>query len=218
MKKIENMAEKKLILIGGGGHCRSVIDVIEASGREILGIIEQPQFEPDNVLGYPVLGSNDVISRYVDEAEFVITVGQIKSAAVRQHLVDEVVKAGGRFAIIISPLAHVSHYASIGEGTVVMHNVVVNAGAKVGSQCILNTRCTIEHDTVVGDFCHISTHAVINGGSSIGDRVFIGSNTVVAQVLSITSDVVVGAGGVVCQNIENSGIYCGVPAKLKQKK
>lgn len=206
---------KKLILIGGGGHCRSVIDVIEASGREILGIIEQPQFEPDNVLGYPVLGSNEVISQYVDEAEFVITVGQIKNATVRQHLVDEVVKSGGRFATIISPLAHVSPHAKVGEGTVVMHNVVVNAGAKVGVQCILNTRCTIEHDAVVGDFCHISTHAVINGGSSVGDRVFIGSNSVVAQVLSISSDIVVGAGTVVVKSLADKGLYIGNPAKLK---
>lgn len=206
---------KKLILIGGGGHCRSVIDVIEASGREIMGIIEQPQFEPDNVLGYPVLGCNDVIGRYVEEAEFVITVGQIKSAAVRQHLVDVVLKAGGRFATIISPSAHVSRYATVGEGTVVMHNVVVNAGAKVGEQCILNTRCTIEHDAVVGDFCHVSTHAVINGGSCVGDRVFIGSNTVVAQVLSIASDIVVGAGAVVVKSLADKGTYIGNPAKLK---
>lgn len=204
---------KKLILIGGGGHCRSVIDVIEASGREIMGIIEQPQFEQDNVLGYPILGSNEVIGKYVNEAEFVIAVGQIKNAQVRMDLADEVSRQGGKFATIISPLAHVSRHAKIEEGSVVMHYAMVNAGAKVGKHCILNTRSTIEHDASIGDFCHISTGTIINGGSMVGNCVFIGSSATVAQVLSISSDVVVGAGAVVVRSLNDEGIYVGNPAK-----
>lgn len=206
--------EKKIVLIGGGGHCRSVIDVAETAGREILGIIDDFRPVGDSVLGYPVIGSDRDIEKYVGEAEFIVTVGQVKDAGSRKSLHERVLSAGGKFATLISPLAHVSKYAQVGEGTVVMHNAVINAGAIIGNGCIINTACNIEHDAIVGALTHISTGAMINGGAVIGSEVMVGSGAVVLQSIVIDNGCVIGAGAVVTRPTEEIGIYVGVPAKF----
>lgn len=212
------MSQKNLILIGGGGHCKSVIDVAESAGYNILGILDMPEDIGKAVLDYKVIGTDDDIPQYADKAAFVITVGFIKSPAIRMRLLDKVREAGGKLATIVASTAHVSRYASLGEGTVVMHQAVVNAGARIGENCIINTFCNIEHDAVIGDQCHISTGAMVNGDCKVGKMCFIGSQSVLANGISICDDVIVGAGSLVRKNILKPGIYSGNPAILKIKK
>ena len=130
------MNQRNLVLIGGGGHCKSVIDVAESAGYNILGILDMPEDIGKSVLDYKVIGTDDDIPQFVEKAEFIITVGFIKSPAIRMRLFDKVREAGGKLATIIASTAHVSRYASLDEGTVVMHQAVVNAGAKIGENCI----------------------------------------------------------------------------------
>ena len=176
---------KPLILIGGGGHCKSVIDVAESAGCTILGILDRPEEVGTRVLGYDVIGTDDDMAKYADKADFIVTVGQIKSPDLRIKLHRMLADAGCRLATIISPTAHVSKYATIGEGTVVMHQAVVNADAKIGKGCIINTFSNIEHDVVIGDYCHISTGAMVNGGSTVADGTFVGSQSVINQCVKI---------------------------------
>lgn len=185
---------KHIILIGGGGHCKSVIDVAESAGYTILGILDKAELVGTKVLGYEVIGTDDDIPEFIDKAEFVITVGQIKSPAIRHKLASLVNLAGGKMATIIANDACVSKYAEIGEGTVVMHKAVVNAGAKIGCNCIVNTMANIEHDCEIGDFCHISTGAMINGDCKIGDKTFIGSGAVVVNGVIVESNSFIKAG------------------------
>ena len=209
---------KKLYLIGGGGHCKSVIDVAESAGYNIIGILDIPENIGKSVLDYKVIGTDDDILQFADKAQFIITVGFIKSPAIRMRIFDKVKEAGGKLATIIASTAHVSRYASLGEGTVVMHQAVVNAGTRIGENCIINTFCNIEHDAVIGDQCHISTGAMVNGDCKVGKLCFIGSQSVLANGISICDDVIVGAGSLVRKNILKPGIYSGNPAILKIKK
>lgn len=204
---------KNLILIGGGGHCKSVIDVAESAGYTILGILDRSIPVGETVLGYKVLGNDDLIEPYLDKAEFIVTVGQIKSPAIRIRLNKMVKNAGGKLAIVIAPTAHVSKYATIGEGTVVMHQAVVNAGARIGVGCILNTFANIEHDVILGNFCHISTGAMVNGEAVIGEGTFIGSQSVVNQCVKVCNMTVVASGSVVHKDITDAGVYAGNPIK-----
>jgi len=204
---------KPLILVGGGGHCKSVIDVAESAGYTILGILDREIPNGGTVLGYKVLGDDNLIKSYQDKAEFLVTVGQIKSPAIRIRLNKMVKDAGGKLATIIAPTAHVSKYASIGEGTVVMHQAVVNAGAQIGLGCIVNTFANIEHDVRLGDFCHVSTGAMVNGEAEIGEGTFIGSQSVVNQCVKVCSMTVVASGSVVHKDITEAGVYAGNPIK-----
>lgn len=211
------MTQKNLILIGGGGHCKSIIDVAESAGYNIRGVLDMPEEVGKSVLGYKVIGTDNDIPQYVDNAEFVITVGFIKNPSIRIRIYNKVKETGGKLATIVASTAHVSRYASLGEGTVVMHQVVVNAGAKIGDNCIINTFCNIEHDVVIGDQCHVSTGTMVNGDCKVGDRVFIGSQSVLTNGISIGDDIIVGAGSVVRKSISEIGIYAGNPAILKIK-
>lgn len=209
---------KSLILIGGGGHCKSVIEVAESTGYEIKGILDMPDEVGKEVLpGHKVIGTDDVIPQYVEECDFIITVGFIKNPALRIKLYNKVKAAGGRLATIIASTAHVSKYAELGEGTVIMHHAFVNAGAKIGDNCIINTFVNIEHDAEVGNQCHISTGTMVNGECKIGENCFIGSQSVCANCIDIASDIIVGAGSVVRKSIRVKGIYAGNPAILKIK-
>lgn len=208
---------KPLILVGGGGHCKSVLDAAESAGYSILGVLDMPEEVGKKILSTKVIGTDDDIPAYVDQAEFVITVGFIKNPATRIELYNKVKDAGGKLATIIASTAYVSKYAEIGEGTVVLHQAFVNAGAKVGKNVILNTATNIEHDAVIGDHCHISTGTMVNGECKVGERCFIGSQSVLANCISVGDDIIVGAGSLVRKSIKEKGIYSGNPAILKIK-
>lgn len=211
------MINKDLILVGGGGHCKSVIDVAESAGFQIKGILDVPENVGRTVLGYPIIGTDDQIKDYVNEVVFMVTVGHIKDAALRIRLYQKIADAGGRFATIVASTAHVSKYARVGEGTVVMHHAVVNADAEIGKGCIINTFANIEHDAKIGDYCHISTGAMVNGNCKVGSETFLGSQSVMVNGIEITDGCVVGAGSLVRKSLTLKGIYSGNPGMLKIK-
>ena len=211
------MYKNNLILLGGGGHCKSVIEVAESVGYNILGILDMPEDVGKKVLDYKVIGADDDIPQYVDKAEFIITVGFIKNPSIRIKIYNRIKEAGGKLATIVASTARVSRYASLGEGTVVMHQAFVNASAQIGANCIINTFCNIEHDAHVGDQCHISTGTMVNGDCKIGERVFVGSQSVLANGVTVGDDIIVGAASFVRKSISEKGIYSGNPAILKIK-
>lgn len=211
------MIDKKIILLGGGGHCKSVIDVAESAGYTIAGILDMPELVGTTVLGYPVIGTDDNISEYVDEALFLVTVGHIKDASLRIKLHERIKEYGGRLATLVASTAYVSRFASIGEGSVIMHHAMVNADAHIGTGCIINTFANIEHDANIGNYCHISTGTMVNGNCTVGEGVFLGSQSVMVNGIRITDGCVFAAGSMVRKNIVRKGIYSGNPAILKIK-
>jgi sugar O-acyltransferase (sialic acid O-acetyltransferase NeuD family) len=205
---------KDLILIGGGGHCKACIDVIESQkGFKIKGLIDLKK-SAEGVLNYEIIGVDKDVAKFINtKTSFLIAIGSIKDAKNRAQKFLSLKKLGAQFAVVISSLAHVAKSASIQEGTIVMHKALVNADARVGANCIINTAALIEHDVTIGDHCHISTGAIINGRCTIGKRVFIGSNSVIAHNVDIADDVIIGAGAVVIRSINKAGTYVGNPAR-----
>lgn len=208
---------KPLILVGGGGHCKSVMEAAESAGYSILGVLDMPENVGKSILSTKVIGTDDDIPAYVDKAEFVITVGFIKNPAIRIKIYNRIKEAGGKLATVVASTAYVSKYATLGEGTVVLHHALVNADAKVGCNVILNTATNIEHDAVIGDHCHISTGTMVNGECKVGERCFIGSQSVLANCITVGDDIIVSAGSFVRKSITEKGIYAGNPAVLKVK-
>ena len=209
--------KSKLILIGGSGHCQSVIDVVEATQQyEIVGIIDQAHKVGEKVSGYEIIGTDDQLGQFVHpEVRFLVTVGQIKDSQVRYRLYRKVQEVGGSLATIVSPRAYVSLRATIGEGSVVMHDALINAEVQVGINTIINTKALIEHGSQVGDHCHVATGAIVNGDCYIDHHTLIGSQVTVVHGVTVGEQVVVGAGAVVTQTLSEPGIYVGVPARRK---
>jgi sugar O-acyltransferase (sialic acid O-acetyltransferase NeuD family) len=197
---------KSLLLIGGGGHCRSCIDVIEEEGMyKIAGIVNYSRGNREQILGYDVLGGDEDLPELLKKhPNAMITVGQIKSAEMRLKLFERVRKLGFLLPTIISPRAYVSKDASLGIGTIVMHDALVNTGAIIGSNCILNTKSLVEHDAIVEDHCHISTSSVVNGGTIIREKTFIGSNTITKEYITVGKNSVIGGGLRVVSDVQEN--------------
>jgi sugar O-acyltransferase (sialic acid O-acetyltransferase NeuD family) len=185
----------KILLIGAGGHARSCIDVLEEENQfEIAGLIEKGESISNESLGYPVIGTDDdlkVLRQQYKNA--LITVGQIKIPKIRIKLYQLLKELDFTLPVIVSSQAYVSKHAQIGEGSIIMHGVIINANAKIGNNCIINNRALIEHDAVIGDHCHIATGAIINGEVSVGDETFIGSGALNRQDISIGENCLIGA-------------------------
>jgi sugar O-acyltransferase (sialic acid O-acetyltransferase NeuD family) len=188
-----------IILIGGGGHCKSVIDVVEQEGKfNIAGIVDKPELLDSDVLGYSVIGNDsDLVSLAKKYRYALVTAGQIKTPALRIKLFDLAVKAGFTMPSIISPRAYVSIHATIGKGTIVMHDALVNANVSINDNCIINSKALIEHDTVIENHCHISTYAAINGNVIVERGCFIGSRATTKESITIEKNSFVKAGSLV---------------------
>ncbi|MCP4314350.1 MAG: acetyltransferase [Bacteroidetes bacterium] len=179
--------KESIILIGGGGHCKACIDVIEQEGiYSIAGIVDLPEKQGESILGYPVIGTDDDLKQLVKSYDnFLLTLGQIYSPERRTWIYQDLVRIGAKLPAIISPHAYVSKHSTIGNGTIIMHHALVNAQAKIGVNCIVNSKALIEHDVQIGDHCHISTGAIINGSAVVEHSSFIGSNAVTRESVRI---------------------------------
>ena len=185
----------EILLIGGGGHCKSVIDVIEQENRyKIAGIVDKKELIGSNVLGYKVIACDDDLPNLFQKYKYaIVTVGQIKSNILKVKLFNTLKEIGYKIPVVISPLAYVSQHASVDEGTVIMHNALINADARVGKNCIINTKALIEHDSIIEDNCHISTAAVINGGVTVKENTFFGSNATSKEYIEVKDFVKAGS-------------------------
>jgi len=206
---------RDIVLIGGGGHCVSCIDAIESTGEwKIVAILDQPEMIGKDVMGYPIVGSDDDMEGMaLEHHHALVTVGHIRSSSVRRRLFETALRAGFSLETIYAASARVSLHASIGKGSVVLHGAMVNANSVIGINCIINTGSIVEHEAVIGDHCHISTGSIVNGDCSVGNDCFVGSGAVLRNGIRICDRVTIGSGAVVTHDITETGIYIGCPAK-----
>ncbi|NKB75846.1 MAG: acetyltransferase [Gammaproteobacteria bacterium] len=199
-----NMTPKRLLLIGGGGHCVSCLDVIRLTGHyRVIGVIDKFLGLGDRIGDTSVIGSDDEIAHWLGKVDQVlITLGVVHRSGRRAELYRLLHGLGAEFAQVVSPRAYVAPDAEIGQGSIIMHDALVNSGARIGQNCIINTKSLIEHGASVGHHCHISTRATLNGDVSVGDNVLIGSHAVVFPGCQIGENTVVGGGQVVRKDLK----------------
>lgn len=184
--------KKDIILIGGGGHCKNCIDVIEIQGEyNIIGIIDLKQNIGNKILNYHITDCDENLDKIVSKCSaFLITLGfGVTNPGLRQNLYNKIQKFGGEFPVIISPYAKVSKYSQIKPGTIIMHNAIVNCDSVIGNNCIINSSAIVDHDVIVGDHSIIMTGAVLNGMSIIGDNCYISSNSIVTSGTKLESGI-----------------------------
>ena len=212
------MKEKeKLVLIGGGGHCKSVLDVVTRSDdfSEIV-ITDHSLPVGTMIFGCHVVGNDEVLPKLFADGfkNAFITIGSIQSTDKRRDMFSRAKKTGFRFPVVIDPGAAVARTALIAPGVFIGKNAVVNADAVIEKMAIINTGAVIEHDCKVGEFTHIAVGAVVCGGVDIGKDVFVGANATVIQGVRIGMRSVIGAGSVVLDDVPQNLEVVGVPAKV----
>lgn len=209
------MSKTNLLLIGGGGHCHSVIESIERNDLfTIAAISDIPSKKGAKVLDYRIdFSDEDILQIKFPDLKYLITIGQIKTPLPRIKMFEFLKSHNLPLAVICDPSAVISKRSILGEGTVVLRNCFINTGVSIGVNCIINTSAMVEHDSKIGNHTHISTGAIVNGDCTIGDECFIGSGAIISNGVSVCSNTLVGAGSVVFKNITSPGTYIGNPAR-----
>ena len=203
--------KKKLVVFGGGPHCKVVLDLLLHSDEyEVVGVVDKDGNAP---FGVPVIEMEDDM-----EAVKAMGVGcvfvAVGSNRVRKKLGIAAIAAGLDFVTIIAPDAVVSEFSEIGKGVLINHGAVVNAGAVIGDGTILNTCSSVDHDCRVGGYCHIAPGVHISGSTSIGEATFLGTGSSVIDGINIGREVMVGAGAAVVKDLPDCCTAVGVPAKV----
>lgn len=205
-----------LILIGGGGHCRSVIDSIKSTNKfNIAGILDIKDNIGKYIDGVEIIGCDDdiglIYKRGIKNA--FITIGSIGNTYIREYLYKKIRFIGFNFPIIKDSSAIVSSNSFIGEGTFIGKGSIINSGTYIGKNCIINTGSILEHNCNIGDFVHISPGSVLSGDVKIGDKTHIGVNSTIIQGINIGKNCIIGGGSVVVKNIDENVKAYGNPCK-----
>ena len=204
-----------LLLIGGGGHCLTVIDSLISKKYSNIGIIDKQEKFGQEVGGIPIIGcDSDLESLRLNYDEAFISMGGIEDLWKRKEKAQILENKAYSFATVIHPTAIVSKSSSIAHGVFIGPLVVVNAQTKIGEFCILNSNCVVEHQCDIGSFTHIAPGAVLCGNVSIGKASFIGTGSVIMQGVSIGDNVIIGIGSVIVNDIPDNVVAYGNPCRI----
>lgn len=207
---------KKVILLGGGGHAKCVIDAM-LLGRKFAPacVLDLKERAGEKVLGVEITGSDAELPAYYRRGIKLcfVALGSTGDPARRIALWKLAVKAGFDFPAVVHPSAIVSSHAAIGRGVYVGPGAIINAGAVVGEGCIINSGAIVEHDCQIGEFAHIAPGAILSAGVEVGARSHLGSGCSLTQYLKVGADSILGAGAVAVKDIPARAVCVGNPAK-----
>ncbi len=205
--------KRKILLIGGGGHCHSVLDsILSLNIYSEIGIIDNRK---TSYQGIPVIGTDEDVPKLYKQGwtEAFITIGSIGNTDIRRHLFSFLKTVGSNIPIIIDPSAIVATDVTIKRGTYIGKKAIINAGASIGECSIINSGAIIEHDCNIGDFSHISPGSIICGHVTIGNDSHIGAGAVVKQDTQIGNSCMIGMGSIVTKNVNDRITAYGNPCK-----
>lgn len=213
----EDKQLEKILLIGAGGHAKTVLDtILRQNLYNVVGFIEREGSHTRCYRDYSTVGTDKDLESWYQKGvrNAVITIGYLGTSDARENLFDRLKSIGFCLPFIVDDTAVIAEDVTIGEGTYVGRNAVVNASAKLGAMCIINTAAIVEHDCVIGDFAHVSVGSVLCGGVKVGRSALIGANATILQMISIGEQAVVGAGAAVIRDIEANTVAIGIPARV----
>lgn len=198
-----------LLIIGCGGHARSVADVALSAGFSKLVFWDVNARENETLFEFQVQSDKSIFNKH--KTVFLgIGDNQERAEYFEQFKEKNIIN-------VVSDTAYIASTSTFGRGVFVAHGVHIGPMAVIGDNTIINTHAVVEHECVIGAHSHISVNSTIAGRCSIGNFVFVGAGSVVRDKITICSHVTIGAGSVVTKDITEAGIYIGSPAKKMKK-
>ena len=214
MKSLKN----RLVILGAGGHARVLLDSL----TKISGFIVHAMLDPNRMLwgtdlyGVPIRGGDELLPELTKEGvtHFVVGLGSVGDPGPRRRLFELGALYGLASVNLIHPTAVCSRNARIGDGAQLLALSVVNAGAILGRNVIVNTGAIVEHDCVLGDYVHVGPGATLSSGVHVGEGTHIGLGASILQEIKIGRNSIVGAGAVVVDDVPHDVVVVGVPARI----
>lgn len=198
------MATNKVIVQGGGGHARVVLDVLLSQGIVVPALIDAKYF--GDLFGVSRIKEYD--PSFEVNASVVVAIGD---NAIRKRVAQSTKHS---FINVIHGSAIVSHHVRMGVGNMLLHGTIVQAQTTIGNHVIINTGAQIDHDCVIEDYAHIAPRAVLCGNVSVGEGTLIGAGATVIPGKKIGKWVTIGAGAVVVKDIPDFAVAVGNPARI----
>ena len=213
------MTKKSLIIIGSSGHAKVVLDIFEKMNQhEIIGFIDKNKQNGENVLGYPVLGDEEILNNHKAEVtQLFIAIGD---NCTRQKVKDRINThfPAFSFATAIHPSATIGKEVKIGQGTAIMAGAIINPCCNIGEFCLINTKASLDHDSVMNDFSSLAPGVTTGGNVEIGASSAIGIGASIMHGVKIGTEVVIGGHSFVNKHVDDFSVCYGVPAKLIRKR
>lgn len=197
--------EDNLYLYGASGHCKVIIDILKSNDLSVFAIVDDnPRFP--NLFQIPVYDSSYL--KDLSNKRVIISIGNNK---IRKNIANKLLAS---FSMAIHQKAIVSDYSVIEEGSVVMAGAIINADAKIGKHCIINTAAIIEHDCKIDDFAHISPNASLAGDVKIGEGTQVGIGASIIQGIVVGKWAIIAAGAVIIRDVPDYAVVVGNPGRI----
>lgn len=203
---------EEILLIGSGGHAKSIIDSIEKQGiYNIVGFLDLPEKVGLFFDHYKVIGTDtDAVEFYKKGIKNAfICIGYLGKGNIRTKLYNYLVEVGYNFPVIRDETAILAENVFVGCGTFIGKGAIINSNVHIGNMCIINTGVIIEHDCTICDYSHISVGSVLCGGVTIGEESFIGANSTIIQECRIGEKCIIGAGTTIVKEVEDNKMVYG---------
>lgn len=187
---------KRLLIVGAGGHGRSVAEAVLARGEfVVVGFLDDAFPELERVWEIPVLGTvaDSAQWRGVVDCAFVA----LGNNELRQRVVAGLRASGFSLATVLHPRAIVSPTALIGEGSAIMAGAIIGTEARLGEGVIVNCAAVVDHHGHVGDFGHLGVNAAMAGGSVLGATAWMKAGSALGYGVEIEAGFVLEPGEVV---------------------
>ncbi len=205
---------KNILIYGASGHSKMIVDIIQKNNvYRLKGFIDSYKPVNEVVYGYNIISDLDQLPRVIEELNIEGIVIGIGENSTRLEAYGKIMKIAPnlKFVPIIHPNATIAGDVSIKEGSVIMANVVINANAKVGRFCILNTASTFGHDSEMADFSSLASGVTVAGTVQVGFCSAICLGATIIQNLTIGDNTVIGAGSLVLKSIGDNKTAFGAP-------
>ncbi|MBF0323945.1 MAG: NeuD/PglB/VioB family sugar acetyltransferase [Alphaproteobacteria bacterium] len=208
---------RPILLIGGGGHGKSVLGSLLRAGLSVAGIID-PDGQGKSLLGVPILGGDEIVLGFAPDAiDLVNGIGNVGNPGPRVRVHSFFADRGYRFATLIDPTAIIGAEVVLEPGVQVLAGAVVQTGCHLEQGCVVNSRAVVDHDCRIGAHAHIATGAVLAGSVTVGARALVGCGASVRHRIRIGDDAVIGTGAAVVADVAASNMVVGVPARPLQR-
>jgi sugar O-acyltransferase (sialic acid O-acetyltransferase NeuD family) len=214
LRNQDSIPDLPLIVVGGGGHAKVLVSTLLLLRHRVLGFVDVDLSMPP-LLGIPNLCDDDAVLAYrPEQVRLVNGVGSINSTIRRQRIYERFIERGYVFETIIHPFSMVSHEVETGAGVQIMAGAIVQPGTRLGDDMIVNTGACVDHDCLIEAHAHIAPRATLSGNVHIGRGSHIGAGATIIQGIKVGIGSTVGAGAVVIRDVPDEVTVAGVPAGL----
>lgn len=198
-----------IIVYGGGGHGKSLIDLLRTLGTyRILGVVDDGLSKGELILGLPVLGDGEVLADLYSQGVrlAVNAVGGIGNVAIRIKVFQSLAEAGFACPVMVHPTAFIEPSAKLSPGVQVLPHAYVGSDVRVGFGTIINSGAIISHDCQLGDFVNISPGAILAGEVEVGEAALIGMGVTINLQVKIGPRARIGNSATVKSDVPEKGM------------